>query len=158
MKKAMRSKKQQKIIRIIAVVLIILMIVGSVAPVFAAETSKDVNLNNINGEEQQEIIKDIAKDIVYNKYESFRLKSMYFAGNGCFEKLYKYIQENDIGSDGIINMVIDTVGVGESATGDTVAMVSLKLGYNSDSYNKLYMIEMHIDANGDIYGYNIWAY
>lgn len=43
-----------------------------------------------------------------------------------------------------------------NTTSDGVIMADLKI--NNGDYNKLYLIEYHVNKDGRIYGHNIWAY
>ena len=60
---------------------------------------------------------------------------------------------------GIISeKAIDIVTPQDSETSDTVLMCNIRLSNNENIYNKIYLFEFHINADGKIYGYNIWTY
>lgn len=43
-----------------------------------------------------------------------------------------------------------------TSTGDTVILVDMKVDYDA-GYNIMYLVEVHVDQYGYIYGHNIWA-
>lgn len=141
----------------LSVVLLIIICMVKVNVSTASESNQSIDLNRLNDSRCEQLIKEIVSDIVYEDTESFKQKAGYFTSE-CYYKLESYIERGSIDSEGIVSNVTDTVNVNDSATGDTVIMVNLKLGFDNDKYNKLYLIELHINAGGDIYGYNIWAY
>lgn len=110
---------------------------------------------NFNEADNQSIITSIVQDIISGDAESFRNKSSYFSSN-TYEKLKDYVESNTIGSMGISEIVVDRVEPDNSFTGDVVLMTNVKLTY--EGYNKLYLFEFHVNADGVIYGYNIWQY
>ena len=75
--------------------------------------------------------------------------------NETLEKLLNYINNNRI-SGNIQSTVIDWVHTSYSSTEDSVMMINVKVENNG--YNELYLFEFHINAEGKIYGYNVWAY
>ena len=58
----------------------------------------------------------------------------------------------------ISNIVVDRIYPDKSTTGDTVLMVNIKAWDQEQTYNNLYLMELHVNRDGKIYGYNIWAY
>lgn len=77
----------------------------------------------------------------------------------CFNRLNNYINNLDtIQSDGILEKRIDRIYPNNSSTKDCVIMANIKLSYNQSEYNNLYLYEFHVNAEGQIYGYNIWVY
>ena len=56
----------------------------------------------------------------------------------------------------IVSIQTDTITPENSTDGDFVVMTAVKSQY----YGKgiLYMVELHCNSNGKIYGYNIWTY
>lgn len=58
----------------------------------------------------------------------------------------------------ISNIVVDRIYPDKSTTGDTVLMVNIKAWDQEQTYNNLYMMELHVNRDGKIYGYNIWTY
>lgn len=75
--------------------------------------------------------------------------------NETLEKLLNYINTNRIYGN-IQSTVIDWVCTSYSSTEDSVMMINVKVENNG--YNELYLFEFHINAEGKIYGYNVWAY
>ena len=43
-----------------------------------------------------------------------------------------------------------------NSSSDLVVIVDMKINFGN--YNKLYLIEWHINSNKEIYGYNVWGY
>lgn len=58
----------------------------------------------------------------------------------------------------IATIVVDRVYPNNSSTGDLVILINTKVWDQEQTYNNLYLMELHVNRDGKIYGYNIWAY
>ena len=117
----------------------------------------NINLETLSEIDRKEYMNNIFKAI-YNKDNTYILNNTALFTEDCYEKLLEYIENNTIDSTVIGDTVIDTITVSNSSTGDCVIMLNAKVWYDNQGYNKLYLLEFHINAKGIIYGYNIWVY
>lgn len=76
----------------------------------------------------------------------------------CLEKYRKNVVNTNLVTGIISEKAIDIVTPQDSETSDTVLMCNIRLSNNKNIYNNIYLFEFHINADGKIYGYNIWAY
>ena len=117
----------------------------------------NINLETLSEIDRKEYMNNIFKAI-YNKDNTYILNNTALFTEDCYEKLLEYIESNNIDSSVIGDVVIDTITVNDSSTGDCVVMLNAKIWYGDQEYNKVYLLEFHINAEGRIYGYNIWVY
>ena len=57
----------------------------------------------------------------------------------------------------IITSVIDTIAVENSSNKDFVIMGNVKVEVENNR-NNIYLLELHVNKYGEIYGFNIWGY
>lgn len=76
----------------------------------------------------------------------------------CLEKYRKNVVNTNLVTGIVSEKAIDIVTPQDSETSDTVLMCNIRLSNNNNIYNKIYLFEFHINADGKIYGYNVWAY
>lgn len=143
------SKNKRLLVRL----LITVMLLSTSILVYASNNSKS-NIHDFTVREVNDIFYNITEGILDGNVS-------YTYGNifesDVFDELNSYGLEAKIGGD-ISNIVVDFVDVPYSSTGDIVIMVNTKVDYENGKYNKLYLFEYHINANGKIYGYNVWVY
>lgn len=79
----------------------------------------------------------------------------------CYDEMYQLILNNDFEWEDYL-AVVDVTYPDNSTTNDTVIMVNVQAYYYDYSdfhdYNQLYLFEFHVNAEGGIYGFNVWAY
>ena len=69
----------------------------------------------------------------------------------CISK--EVVQDGNIGS-----VSIEFTYPENSSTGDSVVMLNTKIRKHETQNQLVYMFEFHINSEGKIYGFNIWAY
>ena len=57
----------------------------------------------------------------------------------------------------IIKCVVDTIEVDNSSNKDFVIMGNVQVEIENNR-NNIYLLELHVNRNGEIYGFNIWGY
>ena len=99
-------------------------------------------------------------DAIVDKDAEFMYNNVSYFENNCYESLKQYLLTNKIADSKytISNIIIDVTYPENSSTGDTVIMANTKIWYDDSRYNKLYLFEFHVNAIGDIYGFNVWVY
>lgn len=77
------------------------------------------------------------------------------------QRINEFIKNNKINEKSygkLVDTTLDFTYPEDSSTGDTVVMINAKIEYLNGKYNKLYLFEYHINAEGKIYGFNAWVY
>ena len=136
-------------------VVIALLLVVSAIEVYASD-SKELpsNLEVMTQTDVDEFSRSVVEAVLSNNKSCMSNYVDCFT-NESLTKVYGYIVNNNI--DGSIQSVVsDWVYPKYSATGDSVIMLNAKIQNNG--YNELYLFELHINADGKVYGYNVWAY
>jgi len=156
-----KSKKEtkQRVMSIVLVVIMVIVCFGSLLTVKASSESaiQVSNIEDLSKDECEDLFKTLLIAIV-NHDINFMNQYVGVFTPECYNDMYQYIQNNDIGSNVISNVTLDFTYPDESSTGDSVVMLNTKVWYDNQTYNNLYLFEFHINSSGDIYGYNIWAY
>lgn len=123
----------------------------------SAEDIVDDNIETMSYNEVNKTFSDLIFGFVNKDTSVIQSRASMFSSD-VYENLKGYCQVNDIGGGCVSDIVIDYTTPNNSSTGDTVVMVNAKIWFDDQSYNKLYLFEFHVNAGGDIYGYNIWVY
>lgn len=143
-----------------SIILSIILIVSTIT-VYASETEnteeielRTTNVEQMTNDEINQFCKDITSAI---KDKSSKEIEEY---NECFDsdtlsKFNSFILSNNIQGE-VSSIVTDWVYPQYSQTEDSLMLMNIKV--QLDSYNELYLFEFHINSEGKIYGYNIWAY
>lgn len=122
-----------------------------------ATSQEKVNFETMSKTETEQIIRSIVGVTVSKDASWFDANYMYFT-NPCFDKIKNYASNNNIIGDVISEVVVDFTYPENSTTGDTVIMANTRVWANGNTVNCVYLFEFHINSDGLIYGYNIWAY
>lgn len=75
--------------------------------------------------------------------------------NEVYDKLVKN-SKNSVSSAVVEQSDIYSSEYNNNSSSDLVIIVDMKINFGN--YNKLYLIEWHINSNKEIYGYNVWGY
>lgn len=132
---------------IYSVILTVVLLVSSVR-VYAS------NIENMSDSEIEKLGNAVLESVLSRDSKHIENYANCFT-NETLEKLLDYINTNRIYGN-IQSTVIDWVHTSYSSTEDSVMMINVKVENNG--YNELYLFEFHINAEGKIYGYNVWAY
>lgn len=145
-----------KLKRIISLILLLCMTISINAK---ATEQYDNNLEYKSVVDCNKFIGSLVNNIVDNNVEFMYNNTTYFESN-CYDSLREYILTNSIVDSKylISDIIVDVTYPEHSSTGDTVIMANTKIWYNDNQYNKLYLFEFHVNAAGDIYGFNVWVY
>jgi hypothetical protein len=128
----------------------------SMSTVHAMTDTTAVDLSNCTKTEAEDFMEEFICAIM-NKDKTF-MESHRHQLNNVYDLLYGYVTNNNVGGDGIIDMDVDVSNYSGNSTNDTVYMVNVKIDYDNNSYNKVYLYELHVDEFGVIYAYNVWVY
>lgn len=129
---------------------IILLVITCVSVVNASENN--TNIEKMNIKEINNLMYNLTDS--YIKHNTDTIDTSVFTDN-IIGDIINYTNNNNIGGE-IRNIVVDFTYPDNSSTGDTVIMVNTKVKYSE--YDKLYLFEYHINADGKIYGFNAWVY
>jgi hypothetical protein len=151
------SMKKSKLIIISLVVAILLSCVAG--RVLTANATEEVevqnNIKKMTTSERSDFVKGLITDIINNSTTNIANYTDSFTEEQL-SKFILFINNNSI--DGTLNTtIIDEITSNCSATSDTVLMCNFRLNI-SNGYNNVYMMELHVNNEGKIYGYNIWAF
>lgn len=141
---------------IISIMLVLILMTNNV--VYASDKKEDANTNNLETMDdikRADIIYDIIESILEHDISRLNKNNKYITDD-TYNILSSYVLANTIGTGNISDYMIDTSGVSQSSTVDYVILANLKINYEEN--NMMYLFEFHINANGLIYGYNIWVY
>lgn len=155
----MKNKYKIKASIILVLMSVVLISNTNILNIKASENQEVINYNleTMQKIDRDDYIRNIFKAI-YNKDITYIQNNTALFTEDCYDKLIQYIETSNINSNNISDTVIDSITVENSSTGDFVIMLNTKIWYENQEYNKLYLTEFHINANGRVYGYNIWAY
>lgn len=141
-------------------VIVAMVIITITALILTKTTSADNQHTNIEKmtktEMSNSIMSIIESTITSNDTELLNYKDLFT--EDCLEKYRRNVVNTNIITGIISEKAIDIVTPQDSETSDTVLMCNIRLSNNENIYNKIYLFEFHINADGKIYGYNIWAY
>lgn len=129
---------------------IILLVITCVSVVNASENN--ANIEKMNIKEINSLMYNLTDS--YIKHNTDTIDTSVFTDN-IIGDIINYTNSNNIDGE-IRNIVVDFTYPDNSSTGDTVIMVNTKVKYSE--YDKLYLFEYHINADGKIYGFNAWVY
>lgn len=129
---------------------IILLVITCVSVVNASENN--TNIEKMNIKEINSLMYNLTDS--YIEHNTDTIDTSIFTDN-IIGDIINYTNSNNIGGE-IRNIVVDFTYPDNSSTGDTVIMVNTKVKYSE--YDKLYLFEYHINADGKIYGFNAWVY
>lgn len=129
------------------------LVIMCLTPTFANDIKVD-NLEHTSIREVNELFYELTDGII--NHNSLVLANDIFTPE-VKRDLSILLVNNTIGGT-INNVVVDFTYPENSSTGDTVIMVNSKISYEDGKYNKLYLFEYHVNADGKIYGYNMWVY
>lgn len=128
--------------------------------VFTKTVIADTQHTNIEkmtmNEMNSSIMGIISSAIDSNDTELLNYKDLFT--EDCLEKYRRNIVNTNLITGILSEKAIDIVKPQDSETSDTVLMCNIRLCNNENIYNKIYLFEFHINTDGKIYGYNIWAY
>lgn len=140
-----------------AIITILLVIICSNLIVKANKQDYKFSSNNVEqlSRKEKEKLSDILADNILMNRTDLDVVS-YFFEKETFDKFSNLCRKSNI--EGVmIQKAVDIVEPKDSSTGDTVIMANYKVNY-SDMKNILFCMELHVNRDGKIYGYNIWAY
>jgi hypothetical protein len=141
-------------------VIVAMVIITITALILTKTTSADNQHTNIEKmtktEMSNSIMSIIESTITSNDTELLNYKDLFT--EDCLEKYRRNVVNTNIITGIISEKAIDIVTPQDSETSDTVLMCNIRLSNNENIYNKIYLFEFHINADGKIYGYNIWTY
>lgn len=140
-------------------VIVAMVIITITALILTKTTSADNQHTNIEKmtktEMSNSIMSIIESTITSNDTELLNYKDLFT--EDCLEKYRRNVVNTNIITGIVSEKAIDIVTPQDSETSDTVLMCNIRLS-NNNIYNKIYLFEFHINADGKIYGYNVWAY
>lgn len=141
--------------------MLIFYIITSVSATAKAQKQADESFKSLEEyslKEVSEFSSGFVKSILTKDITFIEENKQIFHTN-VLDRIENYVETNDINCSDIKgNIVADFTYPENSSTGDSVMMINAKLNCAGSNYNKMYLFELHIDANGKIYGYNIWVY
>lgn len=151
--------RKYKIASLVIFCLVITLISAPVKKTSAidSESGDARNIEEMSKAECDKLMEEFIRAVMNNDVSFVESYADIFE-DGTKREIYEYIESNDIGGEGIENLVVDFTYPDNSSTGDTVIMANVKIWYDGYKYNLLYLFELHINAQGDIYGYNTWVY
>ena len=120
-----------------------------------ASNTKNININKMSYSEVNELVSELLMALANNdintvtKLEPYMNDVVY---NGMLNNCGKSIRGN------ISDIVIDVVEPKDSSSGDTVLLANVKAWASNQTYNTICLFEFHVNSDGKLYGYNIWAY
>ena len=129
------------------------LVIMCLTPTFANDIKVD-NLEHTSIREVNELFYELTDGII--NHNSLVLANDIFTPE-VKRDLSILLVNNTIGGT-INNVVVDFTYPENSSTGDTVIMVNSKISYEDGKYNKLYLFEYHVNADGKINGYKMWVY
>lgn len=141
-------------------IIIIIALAISTVSVKASETETEIievrttNVEDMTDSEVTELSKYVVNSIVDKSISSMKQYNDCFT-NEALTQIQWYVTNNKI-SGTPSNIVSDWVYPEYSTTGDSVLMINAKI--QNENFNNLYLVELHINKDGKIYGYNVWAY
>lgn len=97
----------------------------------------------------------IAYGIIYNDID--KITESEILSSYSKQDIIEYISNAEKHST-IESIVIDEILPNNNSVKDKTIMVNVKADYEDNKYNKLYLFEFHIGADGKVYGYNFWKY
>lgn len=149
------SKINKYILSILIIVTVSVAILGTIKA--NATTQDKINFETMPKAETEQTIRSIVGVIVSNDASWIDNNYMYFT-SPCFDKIKAYASNNNIIGDVISEVVVDFTYPENSTTGDTVIMANTRVWANGNTVNCVYLFEFHVNSEGLIYGYNVWAY
>lgn len=136
------------------IISLILALVITVSPVYAQE----INLETIPENRLNLYMVEITNSIIYGDFDSLVDMASLFSGSALSE-IQMYISSDNYENTIPGGMIMETVKVQNSSTGDMVVFIDSKQKLGETIRDNTAMIyEYHIDANGKIYGFNAWRY
>lgn len=145
----------------IKVYVIVTMLITAITALILTKTaSADTQHTNIEKMTKTEMSNSIMNiiDSAINSNDNELLNYKDLFTEDCLEKYRRNVVNNNIITGIVSEKAIDIVTPQDSETSDTVLMCNIRLSNNENIYNKIYLFEFHINADGKIYGYNIWTY
>ena len=155
----MGNKKIRYIVIAIVVIILGITIIGK----FKKEDEEPkqekemTSLWDMTIDEQKEFAKDLTIAVVENSFSNIKSKT-YLLDTQCYYDLTKYGFSSGIADGNISEITVDYIDAENSSTKDTVIFCNTKVWFENKSYNLVYTFEYHINSDGYIYGYNIWAH
>lgn len=153
----MKIKSKLKIIITITLVIMTGIFYSQINTVKANENKlRTTNVEKMNTDEVRKMTDDIISGILENDASSISKYSQCLTSE-VDSQLNKYTANNNL-KGSIIERIIDYIDTKNSDTEDYVIMVNTRLQLAKAGYNELVMFEFHVNKDGKIYGYNVWAY
>lgn len=155
----MKDDKQSKIILVILLIILTTGVyLSNPSKSNTTETKQETNLENMSKIEINLFMDKLMQSILKQDTTFLNENTDKFTTE-VYDKLIYYIENNEIADkSAVIQTVNDVITPSNSDTGDTVIMSNVKLTHGDTNYNRLYLLEFHINVDGKIYGYNIWSY
>ena len=151
----MKQKLKLKLILNAVIILVVSIIVCNYTNYVSADTG--FNFEKAEKAKTNATVIEIIK--ACNEHDTDWMQSHYnYFTSPCYDRLIEYVKNNDINADILTNFVIDFTYPENSTTGDTVIMANTKAWLNGNKANVIYLFEFHVNSDGIIYGYNVWAY
>ena len=114
------------------------------------------NLFSVSDTEFKRICSALTYSIIDKGSESLPMYQKYFTDDAF--KSFLIVANSNSFNGSAVESQIDTVHIDNSDTKDTVVMYNIKIKPYNKNINVLMMLEMHINRDGLIYGFNVWAY
>ena len=118
--------------------------------------SSEPNLLQLDTKENKKLFNDLAISLVKHDTDLLVNNKQFFTED-TLQSYANLVRKNKL-SGNIIEVQIDYIDVHASATSDKVVMYNMKLKPSNETINLVCMLEFHINRDGKIYGYNLWAY
>lgn len=112
------------------------------------------NIEDMTYLECKQVADYMISDIIAGRNENLSTYEKLFTEDAITEFL-SYIDKSNVKGT-VSSVVIDWVYPEYSSSEDSVMFINYKV-YDG-SYNNVYLLELHINKSGKIYGYNVWAY
>lgn len=142
----------KKVNKVKVLILSVIMIVSSFIVVSASETKQQNNLEKMTIRELNSVFYNITDCYINHTKGNLPFELM---TEEASKNIKDFTENNDINGE-IRNTIVEFTYPDNSSTGDTVIMVNSKIKY--EGYDKIYLFEYHINADGKIYGFNTWVY
>lgn len=118
----------------------------------SADETKQISVEQMTVSERYDFAGDIVSAILSNDTAELQKIAPYLTSD-CYSKLLRSKVEFN---GPVTRMICDKIEVNNSSDKDCVLMCNTMV--INGAVNNAYLFELHIDANGKVYGYNIWVY
>lgn len=112
-----------------------------------------INLEQTSDYNRALVVSEMAKIMLTNSKSMSNLPFVFTAD--CEREIKNSL--NVANARNIISTVIDTIAVENSSNKDFVIMGNVKVEVENNR-NNIYILELHVNKYGEVYGFNIWGY